>query len=81
MTRSTSELYNMQGSLKRADSRWPYDQAFPPNKEQADIGTRGLPLELDFLAAEDISPELMEEGVGATRRAALWSLERLLRVT
>src|SRR3984885_6828356 len=79
MTRSTSQLYNVQGSLKRSDSRWPCDQAFPPNKEQADIGTRGLPLELAFLAAEDISPELMEEGVGATRRAALWSLERLLR--
>jgi glycosyltransferase XagB len=78
MTRSTSQLYNIQGSLKRADSRWPYDQAFPPNKEQADIGTRGLPLELAFLAAEDISPELMEEGVGATRRAALWSLVGLL---
>ena len=78
MTRSTSQLYNIQGSLKRADLRWPYDQAFPPNKEQADIGTRGLPLELAFLAAEDISPELMEEGVGATRRAALWSLVGLL---
>jgi hypothetical protein len=68
----------MQGSLKRADSRGSYDRAFLPDKEQPDIGTRELPLELAFLAAEDISPELMEDGVGATRRAAVWSLERLL---
>jgi hypothetical protein len=32
---------------------------------------------LAFLAVEDFSPELMEEGVGAKRRA-VWSLERLL---
>jgi hypothetical protein len=67
----------MQGLLKRADLRWFYDQAFLPDKERADIGTRELPLELAFLAAEDISPELMEERVGATR-SAVWSLERLL---
>jgi glycosyltransferase XagB len=77
MTRSTSQLNNMQGLLKRSDSRWSYDRAFLPNKEQGDIGTRELPLELAFLAAEDVSPELMEEAVGATRRA-VWSLERLL---
>jgi glycosyltransferase XagB len=68
----------MQGSPKRADSRWSHDRAFLPDKEHADIGTRELPPELAFLTAEDISPELMEEGVGATRRAAVWSLERLL---
>jgi glycosyltransferase XagB len=67
----------MQGSPKRA-ARWPYDQAFALDKETADIGTRELPLELAFLAGEDISPELMEEGLGATRGAAPWSLERLL---
>src|SRR3984885_5216041 len=77
MTRSTSQLNNMQGLLKRSDSRWSYDRAFLPNKEQGDIGTRELPLELAFLAAEDLSPELMEERVGATR-SAVWSLERLL---
>jgi hypothetical protein len=77
MTRSTSQLNNKQGLLKRADLRWSYDRAFLPDKEQSDIGTRELPLELAFLAAEDISPELMEEGVGATRRT-VWSLERLL---
>jgi hypothetical protein len=70
MTRSTSQLNNMQGLLKRADLRWSYDRAFLPDKEQADIGTRELPLELAFLAAEDISPEFMEEGVGTTCRAA-----------
>ena len=48
-----------------------------PDKEQGDFGTRELPLELAFLAAEDISPELMEEAVGATH-SAVWSLERLL---
>ena len=67
----------MQGLLKRAELRWSYDRAFLPDKEQADLGTRELPLELAFLAAEDLSPELMEEGVGATPRA-VWSLDRLL---
>jgi hypothetical protein len=47
----------MQGLLKRSDSRWSDDRAFSPDKEQGDIGTPELPLELAFLAAEDISPD------------------------
>ena len=68
----------MQGSVKRADALWFYNRAFLSDKDQADICTRELPLELAFLAAEDISPELMNEGFCATRRATIWSLERLL---
>ena len=76
MTRSTSKLGDTQGLLQRADSRWSHDWAFLPDKEQADPVARELPLELAFLAGEDRSPELMVEGVGASR--PVWPLARLL---
>ena len=67
-----------QGLLQRADSRRSRDWAFSPDKEQADLVARELPLELAFLAGEDRrSPELMVEGVGATP-GAVWPLVRLL---
>jgi hypothetical protein len=49
MTRSASQLNNMQRLLKRSDSRWSYDRDFSPDKEQGDIGTRELPLDWLFL--------------------------------
>jgi hypothetical protein len=48
-----------------------------PDKAQADLAARELPLELAFLAGEDLSSELMVDGVGATPRA-IWSLDWLL---
>jgi hypothetical protein len=77
MTRSTPQLNDMQGLVQRADSRWSYDRAFLPENEQVIASTREIPVELAFLDAEDISPELMTEGVGATPKAG-WSLARLL---
>ena len=63
--------------MQRANLRWSHDWAFLPDKGQADLVARELPLELAFLAGEDRSPELMEEGVGATP-GAVWPLVRLL---
>ena len=63
--------------LQRADLRSSHDWAFLPDKGQADLVARELPLELAFLPNEDRSPELMEEGVGATPGAVL-PLVRLL---
>ena len=77
MTRSISKLGDTQGLLQRADSRSSHDWAFLPDKGQADLVARELPLELAFLPGEDRSPELMEEGVGATPGAVL-PLVRLL---
>jgi cellulose synthase/poly-beta-1,6-N-acetylglucosamine synthase-like glycosyltransferase len=77
MTRSASQFNHTQGLLQRADSRWSYDRAFLPDKEQADLCTHRLPPELAFLAAEDLSPDLMVEDLGATPSAA-WPLDRLL---
>jgi glycosyltransferase XagB len=77
MTRSTSKSGDTQGLLQRPDSRWSHDWAFLPDKEQADLVARELPLELAFLAGEDRSPELMLEGVGPTPRV-VWPLVRLL---
>ena len=77
MTRSTSNLSDAQGLLPTAESRWSHDRAFLPDKAQADLVARELPLELAFLAGEDLSSELMVGGEGATPRA-IWSLDWLL---
>ena len=77
MKRSTSNSSDAQGLLQRAESHWSHDRVFLPDKEQADLAARELPLELAYLAGEDRSPELMLEGVGATPRA-VWPLVRLL---
>jgi cellulose synthase/poly-beta-1,6-N-acetylglucosamine synthase-like glycosyltransferase len=77
MKRSTSNSSDAQGLLQRAESHWSHDRVFLPDKEQADLVARELPLELAFLASEEVSSELMVEGVGAMPRA-IRSLDWLL---
>lgn len=62
MTGSTLKSGDMQGLLQRADSLSSHDWVLLPDREQADLIARELPLELAFLAGEGRSPELTVDG-------------------
>ena len=66
MTRSTSNVSDPGKFVAGAESRWSHDRAFLPDK--AHLAARELPLELAFLAGEDLSSELMVDGVGDAQR-------------